>query len=246
MVEHHHQLSGELKERKTERFKVPYYNPTLEWLLEWMMKTFAHWINHKTPDLQETACLALCETPGLMHCCSFPTAGNRLNRDSHQHEAKPRLDVLSLTCQSLPISRTLPEERGVWNKSRMKDGLFSFQSSRKWIFLNLYGVKMMTKDDKRCISAALFMLLCPWLSCPSENTCIWKHTYGKYVVALSWSVLIGFWDENPWNKQLFICQIIGCRRTVLISVTDCWPLERTVAVIALELRKIMKRQIYQN
>lgn len=110
------------------------------------------------------------------------------------------------------------------------------------MFFNQYDVKMMREDDKKCISA---MLLCLWLSRPSANTCILKHTNEKYVVVFLLKLIIYFWDDNPWNKQLFICQIIGCRKTVLISVTDCWPLERAYCkqhVVALELRKIIKRQ----
>lgn len=80
---------------------------THSWVTHWVrMKTFAQWINHKTPDLQETGCLALCKTPGLMICCSFPAFGNWHNQGSHKHKAKPWLEVLSLTCQSLPISHT--------------------------------------------------------------------------------------------------------------------------------------------
>lgn len=109
---------------------------------------------------------------------------------------------------------------------QVRDGLFLFRSSQQWMFFNQYDVKTMTEDDKKCISA---MLLCLWLSRPSANTCILKHTNEKYVVVFLLKLIIYFWDDNPWNKQLFICQIIGCRKTVLISVTDCWPLERTIA-----------------
>lgn len=96
----------------------------------------------------------------------------------------------------------------------------------------------MTEDDKKCISA---MLLCLWLSRPSANTCILKHTNEKYVVVFLLKLIIYFWDDNPWNKQLFICQIIGCRKTVLISVAT-WKNYCKQHVVALELRKIIKRR----
>lgn len=86
---HHHQLSGQLKKMAFSRCHIISHS----WV---RMKTFAQWINHKTPDLQETVCLALCKTPGLMLCCSFPAFGNRQNQGSHKHKAKPWLEVLSL------------------------------------------------------------------------------------------------------------------------------------------------------
>lgn len=97
----------------------------------------------------------------------------------------------------------------------------------------------MTEDDKKCISA---MLLCLWLSRPSVNTCILKHTNEKYVVVFLLKLIIYFWDDNPWNKHLSNYRLQKNCVDFSDRLLATWKNYCKQHVVALELRKIIKRQ----